>query len=651
MTRRPRPPYRYAIAARSSASLQAGLSGLLAGASLLLAACAAPGGTAGMAAAGAMPAGAAALPAVAPALPVAPEAASGWTDKPGWTARSFMVAAANPLATQAGYDILKAGGTAIDAAIATQMVLNLVEPNSSGIGGGAFLMHADGKRVLAYDGRETAPAGADERLFLGADGKAMPFREALVGGRSVGVPGVLRMLELAHREHGKLPWASLFEPAIRLAEQGFAISPRLAAVLAEDADLASDPAARAYFYLPDGKPKPAGTLLRNPELAAVLREVASQGADAFYRGRIAQDIVSKVRSHPTNPGSLAATDLASYRARVREPICTDYRQWTVCGMPPPSSGGIAIAQMLGMLAALPAADIAKARPVAPEVGRQGGMQGGMQRPLEPSVQGTHLFSEVGRLAYADRARYVADTDFVPLPGGSWRSLIDPAYLASRAAGIGERSIGVAKAGTPAGATLAMADDRSPELPSTSHLSVVDRYGNAISMTTSIEHQFGSRQMVRGFLLNNQLTDFSFVAEDNGQPVANRVQPGKRPRSSMAPTLVFKRGTRELVMTVGSPGGSAIINYVAKTLVGTLDWGLGLQQAIALPNIGSRNGPTELEKGRVSDALVQGLKARGHDVRLMEQTSGVQGIMRVTIDGRPAWLGGADPRREGVAMGD
>lgn len=641
MTRRPCPPTRSAFAARSSVRLHAGLSALVAGASLLLAACAAPGGTAGMSAAGAAPSAGAA------ALPVAPEAASGWTDKPGWTARSFMVAAANPLATQAGYDILKAGGTAIDAAIATQMVLNLVEPNSSGIGGGAFLLHADGKRVLAYDGRETAPAGADERLFLGADGKAMPFREALVGGRSVGVPGVLRMLELAHREHGKLPWASLFEPAIRLAEQGFAISPRLAAVLAEDADLASDPAARAYFYLPDGKPKPAGTVLRNPELATVLREVAAQGADAFYRGRIAQDIVSKVRSHPTNPGRLAAADLASYRARVREPICTDYRQWTVCGMPPPSSGGIAIAQMLGMLAALPTADIAKARPVAAEVA----MQGGTQSWLEPSVRGTHLLSEVGRLAYADRARYVADTDFVPLPGGSWRSLIDPAYLASRAAAIGERSIGVAQAGTPAGTTLAMADDQSPELPSTSHLSVVDRYGNAISMTTSIEHQFGSRQMVRGFLLNNQLTDFSFVAEDNGQPVANRVQPGKRPRSSMAPTLVFKRGTRELVMTVGSPGGSAIINYVAKTLVGTLDWQLSLQQAIALPNIGSRNGPTELEKGRVSDALVQGLKARGHDVRLMEQTSGVQGIMRVTIDGRPAWFGGADPRREGVAMGD
>ncbi|WP_255581495.1 gamma-glutamyltransferase [Cupriavidus sp. AU9028] len=604
----------------SGARLQGRLALLLAGASLLLAACAAPGDSAGP-------------------LPVAPEAASGWTDKPGWIAHSFMVAAANPLATQAGYDILKAGGSAIDAAIATQMVLNLVEPNSSGIGGGAFLLHSDGKQVLAYDGRETAPAAADERLFLGPDGKALPFRQALVGGRSVGVPGVLRMLELAHRQHGRLPWARLFEPAIRLAQQGFAISPRLAAVLAEDPDLASDPAARAYFYLPDGKPKPAGTVLRNPEFAAVLREVAAGGADAFYRGQIARDIEAKVRAHPTNPGRLRASDLAAYQARVREPICTDYRRWTVCGMPPPSSGGIAIAQMLGMLAAMPATDIARATP-AERDGR-----------LEPSVQGAHLFSEVGRLAYADRARYVADTDFVPLPGGSWRSLVDPAYLAKRAAAIGERSIGVAQPGTPAGVTLAMADDRSPELPSTSHLSVVDRYGNAISMTTSIEHQFGSRQMVRGFLLNNQLTDFSFVAEENGQPVANRVQPGKRPRSSMAPTLVFERGTRELVMTLGSPGGSAIINYVGKALVGTLDWKLDLQQAIALPNVGSRNGPTELEQGRVSEALVQGLKARGHDIRLMEQTSGLQGIMRVTVDGRPAWFGGADPRREGVAMGE
>lgn len=574
------------------------------------------------------------------ALPPAPEGASGWTDKPGWSASAFMVAAANPLATQAGYDMLKAGGTAIDAAIATQMVLNLVEPNSSGIGGGAFLMHFDGKQVQAYDGRETAPAAATDRLFYGPDGKVLPFRQGLVGGRSVGAPGVLRMLELAHRQHGKLPWRRLFAPAIRLAEQGFAISPRLATIIAQDQDLMKDPPARAYFYNADGTPKAAGTVLRNPELAAVLRSVAARGADAFYRGDVARDIAAKVRSHPTNPGLLTARDIADYRPKVRQPICTDYRRWTVCGMPPPSSGGIAVAQMLGILQALPPErQIDAAKPQRNAVG------------LQPSVEGAHLFAEAGRLAYADRNQYVADTDFVPLPGGDWRSLVDPRYLAGRAALIGERSMGKAGAGTPAGATVAMGQDRAPEFPSTSHISVVDRYGNALSMTTTIEDQFGSRQMVRGFLLNNQLTDFSFVAEEDGKPVANRVQPGKRPRSSMAPTLVFDRQTRELVMTAGSPGGSAIINYVAKTLVGTLDWGLNVQQAISLPNVGSRNGPTELEKGRVSDALVEGLKARGHDVRVMDQTSGLQGIMRVRVDGKPMWFGGADPRREGVAMGD
>lgn len=579
-------------------------------------------------------------PAAPAALPAAPEAASGWTDKPGWTASHFMVAAANPLATQAGYTMLKAGGSAIDAAIATQMVLNLVEPNSSGIGGGAFLLLYDGKRVRAYDGRETAPSAATERLFYGPDGKVMPFRQGLVGGRSVGAPGVLRMLELAHRQHGKLPWATLFEPAIRLAEQGFAISPRLATVLAADRDLYSDPIARAYFYEADGSPKRAGTILRNPELAAVLRSVAQRGADAFYLGDVARDIETKVRSHPTNPGLLTAADIAAYRPKEREPICTDYRRWRVCGMPPPSSGGIAVAQMLGILEALPPArQIGKEKPQRNAVG------------LEPTPGAAHLFSEAGRLAYADRNQYVADTDFVPLPGSSWRSLVDKRYLASRAATIGDRSMGKAVPGTPTGATMALAGDRAPEFPSTSHISVVDRDGQAVSMTTTIEDQFGSRQMVRGFLLNNQLTDFSFVAEEDGKPVANRVQAGKRPRSSMAPTLVFDRETGQLVMTTGSPGGSAIINYVAKVLVGTLDWGLDVQQAISLPNVGSRNGPTELEKGRVSDALVDGLKARGHDVRVMEQTSGLQGIMRVNRDGKWLWFGGADPRREGVAMGD
>ncbi|MGN6389041.1 MAG: gamma-glutamyltransferase [Burkholderiaceae bacterium] len=566
------------------------------------------------------------------ALPPAPEAASGYTPKLGWTAEKFMVAAANPLAADAGYRVLKAGGSAVDAAIAVQMVLNLVEPQSSGIGGGAFLLHFDGERVVAFDGRETAPAAADENLFRRPDGKAMPFYDGVIGGRSVGAPGVLRMLELAHRQYGKLPWAALFEPAIRLAEQGFPVSPRLASLIASDKYLRGDPVAAAYFYDADGKPWPAGHVLKNPQLAAVLREIAAGGADAFYRGHIADDIARKVHAHPTNPGLLTAADIAGYQAKVREPVCSGYRKWTVCGMPPPSSGGIAIAQMLGILETRDMAAL------APKDGR-----------LDPEA--VHLFSEAGRLAYADRARYVADTDFVPLPANSVEPLIDKDYLGRRARLIGERSMGVAAPGTPPATALARGDDTSPEFPCTSHISIVDADGHAVAMTTTIEDAFGSRQMVDGFLLNNQLTDFSFDAADANGPIANRVQPGKRPRSSMAPTFVFRRGTKQLVLSTGSPGGSMIINYVAKVLIGTLDWGLDVQKAIDLPNFGSRNGPTELEQGRVSDALVAALKAKGHNVRLMEQTSGLQGIMRIRRDGENVWFGGADPRREGVVEGD
>lgn len=566
------------------------------------------------------------------ARPHAPERATGYTEKSGKTARKFMVATANPLATEAGYHVLKAGGSAVDAAIAVQMVLTLVEPQSSGIGGGAFLMHFDGKTVKAFDGRETAPAAADERLFQDAQGKAVGFYDGVVGGRSVGVPGVLRMLEMAHQQYGRLPWASLITPAIKLAEEGFPVSPRLSAMLKTEPHLKKDPVAAAYFYDKEGNPRPVGHLLKNIELAAVLREIASGGADAFYRGQIARDIEAKVRTHPANPGTLRAGDLVAYQAKVRTPICTDYKSWTVCGMPPPSSGGIAVAQMLGML------EVKNIRPYAPVDGM-------------PTAEAIHLFSEAGRLAYADRARYVADTDFVPLPGGSADALLDPQYLASRAALIGERSMGVAKAGVPSSTRIAQGLDTSPELPSTSHISIVDSAGNAASMTTTIEDAFGSRQMVRGFLLNNQLTDFSFDAADVNGPIANRVQPGKRPRSSMAPTLVFDKTTKKLVMSTGSPGGSAIINYVAKVLVGTMDWGLNVQQAISLPNFGSRNGPTELEQGRISEVVVEQLKAKGHNVRVMEQTSGLQGIMRMNIHGEEMWLGGADPRREGEVMGD
>lgn len=567
----------------------------------------------------------------------APEAASGYTEKPGWSAQRFMVAAANPLATDAGYQVLKAGGSAVDAAIAVQMVLTLVEPQSSGIGGGLFLVHHDGRKLQSFDGRETAPAAATPELFM-KDGKPLAFMAGVVGGRSVGVPGTLRALELAHRQHGKLAWKALFDPAITLAEEGFVISPRLATLLREDGakPLRDDPTAAAYFFEADGTPKRAGTRLRNPELAAVLRAVAERGALAFHEGPIARDIVAKVRNHATNPGGLSEADLAGYRAKEREPLCFDYRVWRLCGMPPPSSGPLALGQMLGMLASR---DLAALKPVAASFG------------LEPHADAVHLISEAGRLAYADRARYVADPDFVSLPGGNANALLSPDYLRERGALIGERSMGRANAGVPLAPAVSQADDRSPELPSTSHVSVTDGFGNTLSMTTTIENVFGAQIMVRGFLLNNELTDFSFAPSEDGVPIANRVQPGKRPRSSMSPLLVFERASGRLVLSVGSPGGSAIINYVAKVLVGTLDWGLNVQQAISLPNFGSRNGPTELEQDRASAALVDALKARGHEVRVMNQTSGLQGIQRVEREGRSSWFGGADPRREGVVMGD
>jgi gamma-glutamyltranspeptidase/glutathione hydrolase len=562
----------------------------------------------------------------------APEAASGYADKAGWAAKKFMVAAANPLAVEAGYKILKQGGSAIDAAIAVQLVLTLVEPQSSGIGGGAFLMHYDGRKVQAYDGRETAPAAATDKLFQNPDGTPLARMAGVVGGRSVGVPGVLRMLALAHKQHGKLAWKALFAPAIALSEHGFAVSPRLQSLIARDQYLAKDPDSRAYFYDQDGQAWPVGHVLKNPQLAATLRTIASIGAEVFYKGPMARVIAAKVAFHPTNPGLLTADDIAAYRPRLREPVCSDYRAYTVCGMPPPSSGGIAIAQMLGILETR---NMAALTPVDGVVG----------------VEAIHLFSEAGRLAYADRNRYAADTDFVPLPGRGVPALIDKAYLASRAALIGTRSMGVAPAGTPPGMEVAWGTDNAIESPATSHLVVFDGSGAGVSMTTSVEDAFGSRQMVGGFMLNNQLTDFSFDSVDADGLVANRVQPGKRPRSAMSPTIVFERKSKKLVLALGSPGGPVIINYVAKALVGTLDWGLNVQQAISLPNFGSRNGPTELEAGRFSPAVQEQLKARGHSVRSFDMTSGLQGVQRLTIHGQPWWFGGADPRREGVAKGD
>lgn len=589
-------------------------------------------------------AGCATAPDFSYTVPDQPEGSSGYTEKPGWTTHTFAVAAANPLATDAGYQVLKAGGTAIDAAIAVQMVLALVEPQSSGIGGGAFLMHYDGREVEAFDGRETAPAAADEALFLGADGKPMDFREGVIGGRSVGVPGTVRMLEMAHREYGKLPWATLFQPAITLAEGGFKVSARLNTLLENEKDLAQDPVAAVYFYDSAGVPWPVGHVLKNPELAGVLRAIASKGPKALYEGEVARAIVDKVQRHPTNPGRMALTDLAGYQAKKREPICNDYRantkDYRICGFPPPSSGAIAIGQILGILSNTNAAELSldAALAGAPSA--------------TPSAAWLHLYTEASRLTFADRALYLADPDFVSPPGGDWMTLLDPAYLAERATLIGETRMKSATPGNPGEMRTSYAP--MPEQPEygTSHISIVDPYGNALAMTTTIEDAFGARQMVKGFLLNNELTDFSFAPADaDGNPIANRVQPGKRPRSSMSPTLVFDKATGEFLMSGGSPGGALIIHYTAKLLYGTLNWGLTPQPAIDLPNFGSVGGPTLLEENRFAPAVVEALTGKGHEVREMNMTSGLQAIMRTQVDGKPAYLGGADPRREGVVMGD
>ncbi len=556
----------------------------------------------------------------------APERASGWTAKQPVETRRDMVAAANPLAVDTGVRVLEQGANAVDAAIAVQLVLNVVEPQSSGIGGGAFMLFHNGRSGLltAYDGRETAPAAARPDRFLAADGKPIAFHEAVVGGRSVGVPGLLRMLELAHNQYGRLPWAQLFQGAIALAENGFAVSPRLHAAIAADGFLTQD-RARAIFFNPDGTPLSVGQTMKNPALAATLRHIAAGGADAFYKGEIARDIVDTVDRSPRNPGDMTLADLANYKAKVREPVCGRYRAYKVCGMPLPTSGGITVLQMLGMLEPFDLASLGAG-----------------------SLMSTHLFSEAGRLAYADRDAYLADPDFVSPPSG----LLDPAYLRSRSALIrADASMGYAKPGMPSapparGRKAAFGIGAALEFPSTSHLSIVDRYGNAVAMTTTIEDAFGSRLMTRGgFLLNNQLTDFSFVPVSDGKPVANRVQGGKRPRSSMAPTIVYDNRGR-VAMVVGSPGGSAIINYVAKTLIGVLDWRLDPQAAIDLPNVGSRNGPTELERGTSAVALAPKLRALGHDTSVMDHNSGLHAIVR-TANG---WIGGADPRREGIVRG-
>ncbi|MFK0310859.1 gamma-glutamyltransferase [Pseudomonas sp. NPDC090233] len=571
-------------------------------------------------------------------LPAPPELQSGYrTALQPVHATQHMAAAANPLASEAGRAMLRAGGSAIDAAIAMQMVLTLVEPQSSGIGGGAFILYWDGKRVQAFDGRETAPATVTQTLFLQADGTPMPFRDAQIGGRSVGVPGVLRALKLAHDQHGKLPWRDLFAPAITLARNGFPVSQRLNTLVAGDPFIARSPAMAKYFLDAQGRPLPVGTLLRNPDLAQTFERIADEGVDAFYTGEIAEAIVANVRTH-ANAGHLSLNDLRQYQAKERTPVCGPYKAWQICGMPPPSSGGVTVLQTLGILDALhranPQRDLASLPPRATS----------SVAGLEPAPLAVHLIAEAERLAYADRAQYLADSDYVPVP---LRALTDPAYLAGRAAQIGDFSMKYARPGKPEGADLAMAPDRSPLRISTSHLSAVDDRGQALAMTTSVEAAFGSHLMVKGFLLNNHLTDFSFIPQENGKPVANRVEPGKRPLSAMAPTLVFARDSGELVASLGSPGGSQIIGYVNKALIGLLDWQLNPQQASNLPNFGSRNAGTEVEADLTSPALIRQLATWGHEVTPMVMTSGMQIIQR-TAEG---WSGGADPRREGVALGD
>jgi len=590
--------------------------------------------------------------------PAAPEAASGY--RLGLTAKhssSYMAVANTPLATKAGCDILKAGGSAVDAAVAMQAVLGLVEPQSSTIAGSAFMVYYDArsKKVTAYDGRETAPAAATNYYLMRQNqddaSSPAPVPSARRSGRSIGVPGVMRMLDMAQKEHGKLAWSQLFDYGIKLSTDGFQIPGRLGAAIASNANnLALDANAMATYFHSDGTPRKTGETMTNLPYARTLRALASQGADAMHTGDIAKAILAKAAQSvgddaaktPITPSLMTLSDLANYKAKKREAVCTNYRgTYHVCTMSPPSSGGIAIAQSLGILSQFNLAQYAPSDPT-----NEGGV---------PSVMGVHLVSEAERLAYADRDKYVADTDFVPLPAQGLASLLSPDYLKKRASLISmDKSMGTAAPGDFGPVPLGV--DKTEE-HGTTHLSVVDAYGNVVSMTTTVESSMGSFHMVEGFLLTNQLTDFSANPVDaGGHPVANRVAPGKRPRSTMAPTLVFK-GTApgDFVMATGSPGGGAIIQYVTKTIVGALDWGLDAQKATSLVNFGATNNPTTGVDGSNTTldltGLVAGLKAKGHTVNNNAQSSGVATIMHVTRDGKNQLQGGADPRREGIVLGD
>jgi len=563
-------------------------------------------------------------------------------DKAGVEFQHRGVASANPLASAAGMRILKAGGSAVDAAIAVQLVLTLVEPQSSGIGGGAFMVHFDGQQLQVFDGRETAPLLAPSDMFM-LNGKAQSFNEVVTGGRAVGVPGLLRMMALAHKQHGKLPWTALFKPAIELADKGFAISPRLHALLKAETTLLKDPQSVAYFYKPNGTPLPVGHRLTNPGLSKLYQLIAKQGAEAFYTGPMAQTIVNRVQQYANNPGLLTMTDMQKYRPEVREALCFTHgtdasptKSVQVCGVGAPSSGLIAMGQIFGMLSS-------------------------QARPSEEwlSVDWLHNYNEAARLAFADRAQYVADPAFVTAPAKDWSSLLQTAYLQQRATLISSRRMAEATAGNPGKDAVSFAPMVDQPEYGTSHISIVDGQGHAVSMTSSIESGFGARVMVSpgprgGFLLNNQLTDFSFVPRDaNGVPVANRLQAGKRPRSSMNPVLVFaanESGQRgPLMSSLGSPGGAMIIHYTSQTLWAMLHGGLDAQAAIKLPHSGvtGADAPLLLEASRFNAATVDGLKARGHEVQQIEMNSGLQAIQRKG----EGWLGAADPRREGSVSGD
>lgn len=580
-----------------------------------------------------------ALPLAAEEAMIAPEAASTIAETvSAFQAKQFAVAAANPLATQAGFDILLQGGSAVDAAIAVQAVLTLVEPQSSGIGGGAFLLLSSDQGIQAYDGRETAPAQATADLFLNDSGEPLGFMEVAASGRSVAVPGVLKMLELAHQEQGVLPWEALFQPAIQLAKNGFPVSARLHQMLSRDEYLRQDQLASVFYYDEQGEALAEGYLLKNPALAQILEQIAKQGSQAFYQGSIAQDMVRRVQQHPSGAGTLTEVDLLAYQPVVREAMCTPWRHYSICGFPPPSSGHLTIMQILGILEHLPLS--------SPALNMNG----------ELSLDGLHHYIEASRLSFADRAQYIADPDFVAAPGGDWRLLVTPEYLAHRASLIGPTSMGSggAKPGNPVAYQSAFAP--MPDQPEygTSHLSIVDAEGRVLAMTTTVEAAFGSRILADGgtglpggYLLNNQMTDFSFLPEDaEGNPIANRIEPGKRPRSSMSPTLVFDAASGDWVASLGSPGGAAIIHYTARSLLSLLDWKLSPETLVALPHVVTLGGGVTLESGHFSADLVQDLIDLGHEVSERDLTSGIQLLIN-TPDGIQ---GAADPRREGRVMG-